>query len=185
MIICICGKSGSGKSTIARELKKIYGDKIIHCDIDKIGHAIYENYTVIDEMICCFGKEILKDGKIDRKKLGSVVFKSSKEMDKLTDITWKYMEKEIDKIIEDNKNEIIILEWILLPKTKYFDLSDIKVLLDIFYEVRKERAVIRDAITNEEFDLRDNSSIKYDKTKFDLVLYNNDKNEIRKLVKLL
>lgn len=40
MLIGICGKSGSEKSTLADELIKIYGDKAIHCDIDKIGHNV-------------------------------------------------------------------------------------------------------------------------------------------------
>ena len=34
MIICVCGKSFSGKSTISNELKKIYGDKMYFNNID-------------------------------------------------------------------------------------------------------------------------------------------------------
>ena len=37
MIISICGKSGSGKSTITKELINYYGENALHIDIDKIG----------------------------------------------------------------------------------------------------------------------------------------------------
>ena len=36
------------------------------------------------------------------------------------------------------KSNVIILDWILLPITKYFDQCDIKILLDIPYEIRKK-----------------------------------------------
>ena len=35
MIIGICGKSGSGKSTIAKMIIDKYKDRVIHLDIDK------------------------------------------------------------------------------------------------------------------------------------------------------
>ena len=105
------------------------------------------------------------------------------EMQKLTDITWKYMQIEINKATETNQDKIIILDWLLLPITKYFDLCDIKILLDIPYEIRKERAMLRDNITEEEFDLREKASIKLNKELFDYVLEGNNKDEIRKLVK--
>ena len=41
--------------------------------------------------------------------------------------------------------------------------------LDIPYEIRKERVIKRDNITSMEFDLRDDASIEYDKSKFDYI----------------
>lgn len=185
MLISICGKSGSGKSTISKELINIYKDKIVHLDIDKIGHLIYENSRVLKEVVECFGNDVLSSDKIDRKKLGKIVFRNVSEMENLTNITWKYMEEYIDKFLEDNKDKIILLDWLLLPKTKYFNLSDIRVLLDVPYEIRKERAKKRDNISDSDFELRDKAGINYDKSKFDLILKNNTKKEVRKLVKLL
>jgi hypothetical protein len=62
-------------------------------------------------------------------------------MKKLEDITWDYMEKEIDKLIYNNKNKIIILDWQLLPKTKYLKLCDIKILIDKVLDNFIEKAV--------------------------------------------
>lgn len=173
MIISICGKSGSGKSTIAKLIQKEIPDSI-HIDIDKIGHKSHNDEKVKKEIITTFGKVILTDKNIDRKKLGRIVFSSKVEMKKLEDITWNYMEQEIDKIINSNKDKVIILDYLLLPRTKYFEFSDLRILVDVSYEVRKQRVMLRDNITEEEFELREKNTIEYDKRKFEYVL--NDKN---------
>ena len=95
------------------------------------------------------------------------------------------MQIEIDKFLIDNKEKIIILDWLLLPISKYFDKCDVKVLLDIPYEVRKERAIKRDNITEEAFDLREKASISFDINKFDYVINDNNNLEIKRLVKLI
>lgn len=46
----------------------------------------------------------------------------------------------------------------------------IKILLDISYETRRERAIKRDNITVEEFDLREKASINYNVDDFDIVI---------------
>ena len=184
MIIGICGKSGCGKSTLARTLIEYY-ENAIHLDIDKVGHKALMNQEVKSELIKSYGIDILNEENIDRKKLGEIVFNSRLEMKNLSDTTWKYMQIEIDKFLIDNKDKIIILDWLLLPISKYFDKCDVKVLLDIPYEIRKERAIKRDNITEEAFDLREKASISFDENKFDCVINDNNKAEIKRLVKLI
>ena len=162
MIIGICGKSGCGKSTLARKLIEQYPNAI-HLDIDKVGHKALTDNISKERLVNRYGISLLTDGNIDRKKLGTIVFNSKEEMDFLTEVTWEYMQKEIDKFLEENKDKIIILDWLLLPKSKYFDMCDIRILLDIPYEIRKQRAMKRDNITEEAFDLREKSSLEYDK----------------------
>ena len=173
MIICICGKSGSGKSTIAKLIKKNKPNSI-HIDIDKIGHMSHSDEIVKQKLIDTFGETILTDDNIDRKKLGKIVFSRKNEMKKLEIITWGYIEQEIDKIIKNNKDKIIILDYLLLPRTKYFNNCDLRILVDIPYEIRKERVMKRDNISEERFNLRESSSIDYDKSSFDIVLKDED-----------
>lgn len=182
MLIGICGKSGSGKSTISNYLKEELG--AIHCDIDKIGHYVLTLPNVQKDLINCFGTEIYEDGKINRKKLGQIVFNSANKMKILEQITWKYMETEIDKIINKNKDKIIILDWQLLPKTKYLNLCNLKILIDIPYEIRKQRILKRDNISEEKIDLREKASITYNKNDFDYIFNTNDNENIKRLVKL-
>lgn len=181
MIICICGKSGSGKSTIAKIIQQERPNSI-HIDIDKIGHKSHSDETVKQKLINTFGDSILTNENIDRKKLGKIVFSNKEEMKNLEDITWNYMEQQIDKIINNNKDKIIILDWLLLPRTKYFNNSDLRILVDIPYEIRKQRVLLRDNITEDKFDLRESSSIEYDESKFEYVVKDNNINEIKKKV---
>lgn len=178
MIISICGKSGSGKSTLA---KRLMNENSSYLEIDKVGHKVLTLREVQEELIKNFGNEVVKLNVVDRKKLGEIVFNKRKEMSKLADITWKYMEREIDVFLENNKDKRIILDYLLLPLTKYFEMSDIKILLDTPLEERLKRTIKRDNITKEEFLLREKASIQYDESKFDYVLKNDE--EIKRLVK--
>lgn len=185
MIIGISGKSGSGKSTLARKIINKSNNKAIHLDIDKIGHSVLLLPEVKEELIKSFGESIIQKNNIDRKKIGEIVFASRKEMNKLSDITWKYMQIEIDNFLNIHKNKIIILDWLLLPITKYFAMCDIKIFLDIPYDVRKQRVMKRDNITKEAFDLREKASINFDESAFDYVIKENDNKIIKRLVKSL
>lgn len=184
MIIGICGKSGSGKSTLSRTLASNLENATL-LDIDKIGHSVLTIPEVKQELINAFGSEILGKDNVDRKKLGEIVFESRKDMQKLSDITWKYMQIEIDKFMSSNEGKIIILDWILLPISKYFEMCDLKVLLDIPYEIRKERAMKRDNISEDKFDLRERASIDFDINNFDYVIKRNNEDEFKRLVKSL
>lgn len=184
MIIGICGNSGSGKTTLANQIIKLTDNKAIHLEIDKIGHKVLLLPEVKKELIKLYGNKILSESDIDRKKLSTIVFDSKIEMDKLTDITWKYMQIEIDNFLENNKNKIVILDWMLLSKSKYFDMCDIKILLNTPYDIRKRRATRRDNISEESFNLRDQASITYNEENFDYVLKTNEIDK-KKLVKFL
>ena len=185
MIIGICGKSGSGKSTLANKIIKKYDNGAVHLDIDKIGHKVLTINEVKNELITYFSKTIIVEDEIDRKSLSNKVFASKKDMDKLTEITWSYMEKEIDNFLENNVEKVVILDWLLLPKSKYFNICDAKILLDIPYEVRKERAMKRDNISAKAFELRDKSGIEFNDKDFNYVLYDTDDESIKRMVELL
>lgn len=181
MIIGICGKSGSGKTTLANEIKKHTNKKVIHLEVDKVGHNVLSKPELKDTLIKTFGEKIIVEGEVSRKKVGEVVFNSRHEMDKLTEITWKEMQKEINDFLYKYKNDIVIIDWLLLTKTKYFDMCDIKILLDIPYEVRRDRAMKRDNITEQEFDLREKATMEYNPDEFDYVVKENIYEVTRKI----
>lgn len=182
MIISIVGLSGSGKSLIARTLES-YNQRILHVDIDKIGHSSHHDPIVKQKLINTFGEDILTNGEIDRKKLGHIVFNSKEAMQQLEDITWSFMEQQIDKIINNNPNKIILLDWLLLPRTKFFYTSDIRLLVTAPLEVRMERAIKRDRITKEKFLERESSAPEIDETQFEYIINNINLLETQERVK--
>lgn len=104
-------------------------------------------------------------------------------MKALTDITWPAMEKIVDEYLNKNKDKIIILDWLLLPKTKYLEESDLKILVTAPLKVRMERVIIRDKITKEKFLEREKATIKFNPNNFDIVVENDGiiEREVRKI----
>ena len=169
-IIGITGKSGSGKSTLANLLAKELNCAGI--DVDKIGHKATNDENISRKLCGIFGKEILgREGIIDRKKLGNIVFSDQEKMDILTDVTWDYMQEKIDEILKNNP-EIIILEWALLPISKYWEKSDVKILIQANQDERKKKVIERDEITEEYFEKRDSKSLDYETVNADFKFYN-------------
>ena len=181
MLITLMGKSGSGKTTISSLFVQL-DNNIKILDVDKIVHHVYDNQDVKNKVVSSFGNYILnKDETVNRKTLGKIVFNNQSKMQILCDITYSYMEKEIDKFI--SKNKTVLLDYALIPKTKYFNLSDIKILIKADKNVRGERIKQRDKISLEDFLLRDSNSLDYLDLNFDYIIDNNfDIDNLRKAV---
>lgn len=184
MIISIVGLSGSGKSFITKTLLN-YNQRFISLDIDKIGHQALENTKIKEKLIKSFGSTILKNNKVDRKVLGNIVFNSEEKMNLLTKITWTYMEKVIDHFINTNKDNIIILDWLLLPKTKYFKQSSLRILVKASVTTRMKRVMARDSISEDAFLLRDNAAPYLDENNFEYIITNEQLENTKKEVKLI
>lgn len=184
MIISIVGLSGSGKSFIAKLLED-YNSKILHIDIDKIGHNSHKDPIIKQKLISTFGSDIVENDEISRKKLGEIVFHSEVAMKKLEEITWTYMESIIDSIITNNQDKIILLDWLLLPKTKFFTQSDLRILVTAPQEIRMQRAIKRDNITKEKFLEREASAPQIDEPQFEYIINNINLQDTQERVKKL
>lgn len=182
MLISLVGRSGSGKSSIAKALQT-RNPNIRILDIDKIGHYVETLPEVQNKLITFFGQNVLTEGQIDRKKISQIVFTDDTAMNALTEITWPAMEKEIDQFILENSSNTIILDWQLLPKTKYFYQSNIKILVTAPLEIREERLRKRDKLTEEQFLARENAAMDFSSLNFDYIINNNGtlESEIEKI----
>lgn len=169
-VIGITGKSGSGKTTFASLLAKKL--KCKHIDIDKIGHEAISRPEILDALCEKFGTEILdRNGQLNRKKIGDIVFTQKDKMKELSDLTWDFMQKQLDLILSQD-DEIIVLEWILLPDSKYWKRCDCKILVTSDDEERKNKVMQRDNISEEYFDKRDSASIDYSRINFNYIFEN-------------
>ena len=155
MVIGITGGIGSGKSVVTSLLRDKFGAAVI--DTDTIGHEVIEiGKSAYKKVIETFGNKVLaKDGSIDRKKLGSLVFSNQELLCKLNDIIHPAVEAEVDKRIAEftQKNyKYIALETALLIKVGYnrkcdkvwFVYADKDIRLKRLYNnrgVEKEKAI--------------------------------------------
>ncbi len=186
MLISLVGKSGSGKSTIARLLTEL-DENVIHIDVDKISHYVLTLPEVKKRLENEMSPECVVDGVVDRKKVGSIVFSSPAKMDLLTDITWPNMEVIITNLLQENEGKIIILDWLLLPKTKFFDESNLRIWVETPVEERFNRVLSRaknkEHITRDYFLKRDASGIDYEEGKYEVIIENGQFTDLTKEVK--
>ena len=117
MIIGLTGGIATGKSTVAKFLKEL---KITVIDSDKIAHKILTYRDTIDEIRREFGEIVIdKDGSINRKKLGEIVFDDLNKLKKLESITHHKIFEVINKRIKQNRDDkIIVLDAPLLFETE-------------------------------------------------------------------
>jgi dephospho-CoA kinase len=184
MIIGITGNLGSGKSTIVKLFKE-HGFKIISAD--KIGHK--EINKISDELKRKFGKKIFFKGRIDRKRLGKLVFSDKRKLKMLQKITWPLIIRKIKEEIKKNDGRDIVIESALIIESGLKNLVDRLVLVKIDKDVQLKRLLKRNRYTEEEIrnilklQLRQEEKIKY----VDYVVDNsedveNTKSQIVKLI---
>ncbi len=186
MIIGICGKSGSGKSKIADDLSKELGANVIN--FDKISHLSIETNSFKELVKTKISADVFdQNGNILRKKLGEVVFQDREKLDLINTCSEKIMCEIIDKLLEEQNQKHIILEYSLLHLMKYFNMCNFKILVTAKESVRCERVMNRDGISEEYFALREKNSPNYIPSLFDTIIENNTNDDygLNLLVKMI
>ncbi len=127
-VIGLTGGIAAGKSVVSEMLAKL-GAHIINAD--KIGHEIYlPQKEAWRDIVATFGSDILlPDQRVDRAKLGSIVFGNKKALGKLNQITHPRIveeaQKEIEKLRAQGENgKPIIFEAAILIEANWLFLVD-------------------------------------------------------------
>ncbi len=117
MLICLTGKTGSGKSTCLATIKKL-GYSVF--EMDQYIHDIYRVHQIGYELIRKeFGDIYVNDHEVDRKRLGQLVFNHKDQLEKLNKLMLPIMKQKIVDLKQ--KNEIIFVELaIYLNHEEYF-----------------------------------------------------------------
>ena len=148
MIIGITGSIACGKSTVSNYLKS-KGYAVI--DADKIGHEALEDNYVKEKLILAFGNEILEDNKINRQKLGELVFGNSSNLNVLNSIIHPEIRKKIlEKIDKNNDKELIFIDVALLFEAKFDDLVDKIIVVYVDKNTQLTRLMKRNSISKKE-----------------------------------
>lgn len=174
-VVCVTGHSGSGKSTFSKILSDKNRNSIV-IDIDALAHRALTEQPVINEIRRIFGEIVFVNDKVDRKKLGEIVFVDKEKKRTLYQLTWIEMKRYIDQILRQNY-DLVILDWFLIPDKHYWVVCDARILVKSDDEIRKSRILTRDNIQEEYYRKREKNKYDYSKIKFDYVVNNNTSEE--------
>jgi len=150
LVLGLTGSIGSGKSTVARMFQEL-GAEII--DADKVGHSLLEKKEVRESIVKNFGSSILdKEGKIERRKLGSIVFQDRKRLEELNSIIHPLISSEIKRKITFSQARIIIIDAAILLETGWDSLVDKVIVVKASYETRRKRIKESNLLSSKEIE---------------------------------
>lgn len=152
LVIGLTGGIGSGKSTLAGFLKEL-GAAVV--DADRVGHQVYEPGTDgWRDVVAEFGEGILQpDGKIDRRKLGEIVFKSPQAMTRLNEILHPKMYRAFQMEIEGYQRKgyrAVVLDAAILFEAHWEPLANEVWVVTVPEEVAIQRIVSRNGLKEEQ-----------------------------------
>lgn len=178
--IAITGNIASGKSQAENYLKNKYPVY----DSDVIAHEVLYDLTGF------YNYDVFTDGKIDRKKLGNLVFNNPDAKLKLEKIIHPKVKEKIIELFEKHKNEkCIFISVPLLYEAGFENMFDYVIFISVEDELQLKRLMTRnnldkngalkrinaqlpqsDKIRKADFVIQNNSNLENLYTQIDLIL---------------
>jgi dephospho-CoA kinase len=147
-VIGLTGNIATGKSVVRRMLEHLDAYTI---DADALSHrVIAKGAPGYQPALNTFGTWILdKDGQIDRKKLGRLVFSDSQALKQLEDIIHPYVRQAIDILVKRASQRVVVVEAIKLLESGLSNLCDSIWVTDAPQHVQIERLIRKRAMSPE------------------------------------
>lgn len=146
--IGITGSIGTGKTTIAK-MFHLFNIPVFDADqeIKKI-----LNYKIIKQELESIWPSIIKNNKINKLKLRSIIFSSKEDKRKLEQLLYPYLKVEKKKFEKSNHfKNILVYDVPLIYETKSQNKYDLILLANCNEILQKERVLNRDKISSELF----------------------------------
>jgi dephospho-CoA kinase len=148
LVVALTGGIGAGKSLVAQYFSEL-GARVV--DADQLSRiAIERGSEGFDEVITRFGESILRNGDIDRKALGEIVFKDKSAKADLEAIIHPRVRELFFEVVNDlAADEILIYEIPLLVETGAASNFDQIITVEADLEIRKSRLLKRGMFISE------------------------------------
>ena len=152
LLVALTGGIGSGKS-LAGEFLSALGATVV--DSDQLARDVVERGTRgFDEIVSRFGDLVLKDGNLDRSKLGEIIFSDPKARADLEAITHPRIRDAFAQVVAAAKaGDVIDNQIPLLVETSGAARFEYIVTVSAPLELRRERSIAR-GMKGYEFDKR-------------------------------
>ena len=155
MIIGITGNSGSGKDTVSVIIKNNTNSLIINADnIAKENQK--PNHEYYNKIVNLLGDKILnEDKKINRVLLAKTIFYNDEIREQINNLTFECIQKELDKILIENKDkDFIILNFPLLYEGNFDKICDYVIAVTADKNSKVQRIILRDKVTKTDAEQR-------------------------------
>jgi len=152
--LAITGNIASGKSLVESLLIE---QGIKTADTDEIVHELLSrDIKIIEKVKNLFDIDVTDDdGKIDRKKVGNIVFANKNKLKQLEAVLHPEVKKIVEKFFSENKNEKILAVSVpQLYETGWEVLFDYVLLVVADDKIRLKRLMKRNNLTEEEAEKR-------------------------------
>ena len=148
-VIGLTGGIGSGKSCIAKRLKK-HGLFVL--DADKISRALTRCDSVVERLTLEFGEDILlPSGVLDRKALSAIVFTDKSKLLRLNEIMHPLILERIrlktEAILKNDPKRLIVWDVPLLIESGLYRETDIIWVVTANKKTRIDRLKLRSGMT--------------------------------------
>ena len=148
LVVALTGGIGAGKSLVAQYFSDL-GARVV--DADQLSRiAIERGSEGFDEVITRFGESVLRNGDIDRKALGEIIFKDKSAKADLEAIIHPRVRELFFEVVNDlAADEILIYEIPLLVETGAASNFDQIITVEADLEIRKSRLLKRGMFISE------------------------------------
>jgi dephospho-CoA kinase len=148
LVVALTGGIGAGKSLVAQYFSEL-GARVV--DADQLSRiAIERGSAGFDEVITRFGESILRNGDVDRKALGEIIFKDKSAKADLEAIIHPRVRELFFEVVNDlAADEILIYEIPLLVETGAASNFDQIITVEADLEIRKSRLLKRGMFISE------------------------------------
>jgi dephospho-CoA kinase len=172
-IIGLTGPIGAGKNAVAKILRR-RGALVL--DADKIAHTLYRYRSPVwHKLRKVFGPAVIgRNGRINRKKLGTIVFSDKRRLKQLDKIVHPYLKKVLLRSIRSSKRRIVVINAAVLKEIGLLDQVDEVWLVTAARKIRAKR-LLKSGLTQKDTMARISSQMS-DKEYLrfaDLVIRNN------------
>ncbi len=179
-VLGITGGIATGKSTVVQVFRE-HGFPVV--DGDLIARQIVEpGAAALTAIAAAFGTDVLlDDGRLDRKKLGQLIFEDEQKRQQLNQLLEPFLRTEINRQIQLAKQAatLVIADIPLLYEAHYEQEMDQVAVVYLPEDLQLKRLMLRDQLTAEQAKQRIASqlSIEEKKRRADLVFDNQGSRE--------
>ena len=171
-VIGLTGGIGSGKSTVAVIFKSL-GVPVFNSDSE--AKKLYQNKEVLSQVKLHFGESVMENGTLSFKKLAAIVFNNNQELAWINKLIHPLVQTVFEEWKGKQQGDFVLKESAILIESGGYLSCDEVVTVESDLELRMQRVIKRDGVSEEEVKARVNNQRdeEYRIAKSDFVIYNN------------